>query len=201
MEEKLDALIAKIKSEGLAKAENEADKIKTDARAEADKLIKNAQSEAAKIKEEAQQEAARMQASGESALQNSARDLILAVRKKLESVFQEIIKEEMNARMREQVLLSAIDKLFQSWDGKAEDFKLELSEEDSKAILSALQAKLADKLKAGLEIKAVEDLESGFKVSIKDGSAYYDFTDEALSEVLSRFLNPRFSALIKNAGE
>jgi V/A-type H+-transporting ATPase subunit E len=57
----------------------------------------------------------------------------------------------------------------------------------------ALQAEIAK----GLEIKAGKNLAAGFRVALKDGSAYYDFSAPAVAEALAAYLNPRIAEIVK----
>jgi V/A-type H+-transporting ATPase subunit E len=54
-------------------------------------------------------------------------------------------------------------------------------------------------LKKGVELKADRNLASGFRIANKDGSAYYDFSAESAAEMLSAYLNPRLSEILKTA--
>jgi len=59
--------------------------------------------------------------------------------------------------------------------------------------------KLAAQLKNGLEIKSDHNLSGGFRIAQKDGSAYYDFSAEAVAEMLSAYLNPQLAEILKSS--
>jgi len=61
---------------------------------------------------------------------------------------------------------------------------------------SALTAKLSSDLSSGVEIKPFKGLDAGFRVSMKDGSAFYDFSDSEIAAMLGRYLNPRLANLL-----
>jgi V/A-type H+-transporting ATPase subunit E len=45
-------------------------------------------------------------------------------------------------------------------------------------------------------------VQAGFRISTKDGSAYYDFSDEGIAEMLSAFVSPRLAELLQtDSGE
>ena len=48
----------------------------------------------------------------------------------------------------------------------------------------ALKAELAEELKKGLEIKPTKGVKAGFRLAAKDGSGYFDCSDEAIAEII-----------------
>ena len=53
----------------------------------------------------------------------------------------------------------------------------------------------------GLEIKPDKTLSYGFRIGVKNGAAYYDYSAESLSEMFAAYLNPKVAALIKIAAK
>ena len=54
-------------------------------------------------------------------------------------------------------------------------------------------------MKKGVEIMASSQLQAGFRVSEKGGSAYYDFSDRGITDVLMDFLNPKVAEILKGS--
>ena len=48
----------------------------------------------------------------------------------------------------------------------------------------ALKAELAEELRNGLEIKPTKGVKAGFRLAAKDGSGYFDCSDEAIAEII-----------------
>jgi len=48
-----------------------------------------------------------------------------------------------------------------------------------------------------VELKSNRKLASGFRISNKEGSVYYDFSSEAVAKQLSAYLNPKLAELLK----
>ena len=48
----------------------------------------------------------------------------------------------------------------------------------------ALKAELADEIKKGLEIRPNKNVQQGFRLASKDGSGYFDCSDEGIMEML-----------------
>ena len=76
--------------------------------------------------------------------------------------------------------------------------ELQISEKDYEAIAETLAKELGDKIKKGLEIKPVKTINVGFKLADKDGSGYFDFTDEATAKLLIPFLSPAIANIVFN---
>jgi len=70
-------------------------------------------------------------------------------------------------------------------------------------VLSRLKSffteKLSGELNKGVELKSSRKLTSGFHISNKDGSAYYDFSADAVVEMLSAYLNPKLAEIMKSS--
>jgi V/A-type H+-transporting ATPase subunit E len=74
-----------------------------------------------------------------------------------------------------------------------------LSEGDLKKLDDSFKSGLAYALKGGVELKAGKNIDGGFHIMEKDGSAFYDFSSEAVANMLCAYLNPRLAETLKNA--
>ncbi|TVR90141.1 MAG: V-type ATP synthase subunit E [Spirochaetaceae bacterium] len=202
MDVQLKEIIEKIKSEGVQNAEARASEIIAEAESKAQEITAAAEKNAAAMKQKAEQEAAKREESGKSALSQAGRDLLIKVEAQLQAQFESIINSSVDAAFTSSTLETAVVEVVKSWSaGKSADLNVLLPEKEYTKIEQGLRSKLAAELKSGLEIKPFRDLESGFRVSEKDGAAYYDFSAAGIAEVLVRFLNPRLAELLKNAAE
>lgn len=202
MEAQLQELIDKIKKEGVENAEQEGEKIISDAKTKADSIIADAEEKAKQIRSKAGKDAEQMENAGKEALTQAARDLILAVRKRMTRIFDEIIKESTADAMKGKALEEIILALVKAWvDKNSADIAVLLSEEDKNALESGLMKRLQEEIKKGVEIKVSDTLQSGFLVSEKDGAAYYNFSADGIADTLSEFVNPKLAEVIKRAAE
>lgn len=202
MEIQLAQLISKIKAEGIKAAEDNAEKIIQDAQQKADSILKDADKKAAEITAAAQKDALRFENSAKEAVKQAGRDMILTVRKNLTDIFDRLLKTEtdkaLSANVMEEIIVSTVKK----WDkAQAGSFIVEIPEKDSDTLQKVLASRLSEEIKSGLEIKTAKNMEKGFLVSSKDGSAYFNFSDEGIAEALSEFLNPKLGALISGEGK
>ena len=51
-------------------------------------------------------------------------------------------------------------------------------------VSDALKAELAQEIKNGLEIRPTKSVQQGFRLAAKDGSGYFDCSDEGIMEML-----------------
>lgn len=58
-----------------------------------------------------------------------------------------------------------------------------------KEVTGALKGALAEKIRGGLEIKANPNVRAGFRLAAKDGTGYFDCTDEAILQMLLPFFS------------
>jgi V/A-type H+-transporting ATPase subunit E len=70
-----------------------------------------------------------------------------------------------------------------------------------KKIEGALRSSLAEELRKGMELKPFPALKAGFRIGMKDGSAYFDFTAEEIANILGEYLNPRLAELVEEAAK
>ncbi len=202
MDAQLSEIIQTIKSEGVENAEREAAEIKRKAEEEAEQTVKEAQARAQEIVENARSEAEKLEASGKAALRQAGRDLILNLRNRVTTLFDTVVKQSVTESYSSETVSEAIVALIKSWpEEQVNDLVVLLPESQRDEIEKQLRSKLADEFKKGLEIKPVHGINAGFRVSVKDGSVYYDFSDEGIAEVLSAYLNPRLQEAVTQATE
>ena len=200
MDVQLQELIDRIKSEGIASAEKRAALIVDDALKNAGAIVKEAEAKAQGIIEAAQKKEEQMIRSGKDAISQAGRDLILNLQTQVTSLFNSVITSEAAGVLTGDTLESAVTAIISSWSTESSGkVDVLLSKKDLEALEAGLRKKLSDKLAGGIEIKPAADLEAGFRISVKDGSAYYDFTPSEIAAVLAQYLNPRLAETLKAA--
>jgi V/A-type H+-transporting ATPase subunit E len=199
MEIQVQELIDKIKRDGIETASEEAARLKAQSEAEAKRIVEAAQKQAADIIAKGKQDAERFEKAGTAALQQASRNLVLAFKGEIQGLLDKIAAEETEAVYGDDVLKEALPEILKAWAGKPGDLGLDLllSEEECKKLKGWFTTKLSAKLKNGVELKSDRNLGAGFKIAQRDGSAYYDFSAEAVAELLSQFLNPHVAEILK----
>lgn len=202
MDTQLQELIDRIKSEGIKEANSEADKIISEAKKKANDIVSKAHDEASTIVADAKSEAAKMENSGREALKQAGRDLVLSLKAEIIRMFDAVIKDQAGQALRSEGLKDAVVALLSAWgEGKPDQLDLLLPESELENVESGLRAELAESFKQGVELKPVHTIDSGFRISMQDGSVYYNFTAEGIAEIIAEYVNPRLSALLKEAAE
>lgn len=203
MDVQLQELIDKIKKDGIASAETESAKIIADAEKKAEKIVADANEKAAEITKKAKTETERMEKAGEEAIMQAGRNMLLSFKDSIISELDGLIKAEIENVQTKELLLKLIPETVKEWAKKSEVSELSvlLSEKDLKSLESALVSELKSEISKGLEIKPDKTLSSGFRIGVKDGAAYYDYSAESLSQMFAAYLNPKVAALLKTVAK
>ena len=201
MEIQLQELIEQIKRDGVATAEAEAKTIVDAAKAEADKIISDAQSKADKIIAEAKAETERMTKSSEDAICQAGRNLLISFRKSVSRELEVIVGDNVEALYSSEMLAELITDVVKTWATKpdAEDIAVVLNTDDLKKLEETLLAALKEKMLKGVTLKANDNFNGGFRIAVNNGSAYYDYSSEAVVEMLSNYLSPKVTEILKEA--
>ena len=201
MEIQLQELIEQIKKDGVEVAENEANTIVEDAKAQAQKIIADAQAQADKILATAKAENERMTKSAEDAIRQAGRNLLLSFRESVARELNAIVSENVAAVYSSDALVKLIVNIVEKWaqNPDAEDISVILNSEDLSKLEETLLAGLKEKMLQGVTLKASDNFDGGFRIAVSGGSAYYDYSAEAVVDMLSSYLSPKVSKLLKEA--
>ena len=201
MEVQLQELIDQIKKDGVEAAETEAASILASAQAEAEKIIAEARAAADKMILDAKNENDRTMKSGEDAIRQAGRNLLISFRESVARELKAIVGETVTAVYSSESLEKLVVKAVENWSNKpdVEELSVILSGEDLKAMEDTVLAALKDKLMTGVTLKANDNFDGGFRIAVNNGSAYYDYSTEAVVDMLSNYLSPKVAALLKEA--
>ncbi len=201
MEIQLSELIEQIKKEGVETAEAQAQAIIDAAQAQAEKIVADANTQAQKILQDAKAENERMVKSSEDAIRQAGRNLLISFRESVARQLETIVSENVTAVYSSSALTELIIKAVGNWseNAAAEDVSVILNESDLKALEQSLLAALKEKMLSGVTLKAGDSFDGGFRVAVNDGRAYYDYSAESVVEMLSAYLSPKVTALLKEA--
>ena len=201
MEIQLQELIDQIKKDGVNAASAEAESILNSAKAEAEKIISDAQAQADRILLNAKAENDRMVKSSEDAIRQAGRNLLISFRESVARELKAIVSENVNTVYTSDAFAQLIVNAVQAWAGKpdAEDISVILNSKDLQNLEETLLAELKDKMLGGVTLKANDNFDGGFRIAAKDGGAYYDYSADAVVDMLSNYLSPKVTALLKEA--
>jgi V/A-type H+-transporting ATPase subunit E len=202
MDVQLQELIDKIKSEGIKSAEKEAARVLKNAQHKANDIIASAHDEASGIIGKAKEEVDRFEHTAKEAVKQAGRNTILSLRTRITELFDALIVEQAKEAYTPKVLEEAIVSLIKSWSKEQiPNLRVLLPPSDLKKIEKQLKSRLAAELKKGVELKPFPELAAGFRIAMKDGSSYYNFTDQGIAEILAEYLNPKIAEIVQEAAQ
>lgn len=195
MDVKLESLIEKIKKEGVEEAQRTSDDIINKAKKKAAEIVEQAKSDAEKIISQGKVEAAKFKANAEADIKQAARNTELLLKEKINQLFDRVFKRQVGAQLDPEFVKSLITKLVESW-GKDSAAEVTVSAEDKTKLEALLFEGLSDEMKAGINLRISQELTKGFRISKKGDEVYYDFSDDAIAEVLKSLLNPNLKEIL-----
>ncbi|MBN2445058.1 MAG: V-type ATP synthase subunit E [Spirochaetales bacterium] len=200
MEVQVKELIDKIKSEGIEAAEKKAKEILSEADKKAQHIISDANKKAESIIENAKAETEKLDTTGKQALSQAGRDLILTIRSEIGAIFDALIAQEVKESLTQGLIKDVIPKIIHAWIEKgSSDISVLLSQKDLKDLETYFATSLADTMKKGVTISGAPGIDTGFRITEKGSSAFYDITDKGIAEALCAYLNPRLAECINQA--
>lgn len=196
MDVKLDSLIEKIKKEGIDEARQSADKIMEDARKKAAELVEKARKDAEKRIEDGDRQVDQYKKNAEADLQQAARNTELLLREQVTALFDRVFKREVSSTLTPEFLNSLILELARGWT-KESRAEITVGEKDMSRLKELLFSGLQQELKDSVHLKTSPDMTHGFRIGLKDKQVYYDFSDDAIAEVLQSLINPGLREILK----
>ena len=201
MEIQLQELIEQIKKDGVDAAEAKAADILAAAKAEAEKIVADAKAQADRMIADAKNENAKTVKSGEDAIRQAGRNLLISFRESVTRELKAIVSDNVNAVYSSDAFAKLIVNAVESWMGKPEsdDVSVILNSADLAKLEEAVLSELKAKMLGGVTLKANDSFDGGFRIAVNNGAVYYDYSAEAVTDMLSNYLSPKVTALLKEA--
>ena len=177
MELQIQDLVSKIREEGLETAKAEAESIISEAKKKAESIINGAKAEAQQYKDATEKEIAILKESAEVGAEQAKRDAVLAFKTEIQGEFEKILASDISKQLSGEGLGKLIRAAVAGED--ISQYAAEVSE-----VSETLKQELAEEIKNGLEIKPTKGVQQGFRLAAKDGSGYFDCSDEGIMEML-----------------
>ncbi|MBE6758326.1 MAG: V-type ATP synthase subunit E [Ruminococcaceae bacterium] len=201
MEIQLQELIEQIKKEGVEAANAEAEAILNAAKQQAQTIVAEAEAQADKLLLTAKSENERMVKSSEEAIRQAGRNLLISFRESVTRELRAIVGEQVTAVYSSDAFAKIIVSAVEHWVSKpdAEELEVILNTNDLQSLEDSLLAQFKAKALNGITLKANDNFDGGFRIAAKDGGAYYDYAADAVCDMLSNYLSPKVTALLKEA--
>ena len=180
MELQIQDLVSSIKKDGIDSANQEAAAILADARKQADAIVAEAKAEADKLRGDAKAEIEVFKSSAQLDAQQAKRDAVLAFRQEIQREYEKLLSADVGKALDQQALVKLIQAAVQGEDVAA--YTVEVGQ-----VTDGLRQELAQELKAGLEIRPSKKVGAGFRLAAKDGSGYFDCSEQEIAEMLMPF--------------
>ena len=180
MELQIKDLVESIKKEGVDTARAEAEAIIAEAKKQAEDIIYKAESAAKLTKETSEREIAALKENAIVSAEQAKRDAVLSFKAEIQSEYEKILSAKVSDALGDEALAKLIRAVLTDED--VSGYTAELH-----SVSDGLKALLADEIRKGLEIKPVKNVNAGFRLAAKDGSGYFDCTDEEITRMLMPF--------------
>ena len=211
----VDALIDKLRNDGVAAGKAEAERLISEAETEAAKIVSAAKAEAASQLRKVRKAADSYTAAGEEALNIAMRDAVLSMKSGLMVQFELDVKRMVSASladpdMLKQMVLELVGSAREA-TGAGKDTEVILPAEIvgtqairenpddiqsgklTKFVLGLTQQMLED----GVILHAADDLQGGIRARVKNKDIMLDLSDTAVASLLMQHLQPRFRAALE----
>lgn len=182
MELQIGDLISAIKKDGVEAAQQEAERILAQARGQAAKIVARAREEAERIRTKAEQEVKILKESAKITAEHAGRDAMLSFKGSVRAEFEKLLAEGISRSLDAKTLAGLIAAAIGGEDPS--QYAAEVRQ-----VTDALRGELADKIRGGLEIRANPAVHVGFRLASKDGSGYFDCSDEEIMQMLEPFFS------------
>lgn len=212
----VQALIDRLKTEGVAAGQSEAEAILESARRKASQLVADAEAEAKAIVSKAHTEAQKERAATQDSLKIAARDLVLDLRNDLGTRIQqeagrliaETLADEaflqkliiaMAGKAKEAAAITASDKMEIVLPDKIVTFEeLKQSPEavEPGTLTHFVIALAGEVLRKGITFSSGSGFD-GIKIKLTDRDVSIDLTEEAIAGLLTKHLQPRLRAIME----
>ena len=198
MAEDLQSLLDKINAEGVKKAETEAARIIEDAKKQAQEIRREAEEQAAQTVKNAAEQAAALEARAEAAVGQAARDVLLQLQNELQLRIEKAVAGAAEEALTPEFMTELIRNMAGAFAADpAAEITVLAAVKDAAALEATLKAALADSFKQQPKVLAAAGVKGGMEVSFQDGKLYFDFTSEAITELVASYIGPRLGAMLK----
>jgi V/A-type H+-transporting ATPase subunit E len=149
-----------------------------EAKKKADSIVANAKAEAQQVRDASEKEIAILKESAAVSAEQAKRDAVLAFKTEIQGEFEKILAAGIGKELSGGEGLGKLIRAAVAGENVA-DLAAEVSE-----VSDALKSELAAEIKHGLEIRPTKSVQSGFRLAAKDGSGYFDCSDDGIMEML-----------------
>ncbi|ARB92453.1 hypothetical protein [Legionella longbeachae] len=215
----VEILIERLRQDGVNAGKQEAARLIREAQERANKIFNDAQAKSKAMMDEAHQLIQQEKKAAEDALQLAARNMRLELRQNVIDRFSQEVKRlvhkdlDNQEMLRQLILLVAIDTAEQLHAFKAQNIEIELPKQvldfdeirkkpellEKDPLKTLVQSLTRQMLREGISISMAQEksITAGIKVHLVDEEIVLDLTEDAVSRLLIKHMQPRFRALLE----
>ncbi len=199
--EKMQEICHLLRRETIEPAKQEALEIVENAQTEAEKIVETAKQRIEELNKEQEQKRAQKEKAFRASLSLAAKQALAELRQTLEEkLFRENLREEIEKVVgTKEVLVSCIEallKIAQREEG-GEDFSLVLPEKEKELLLREMARKGLAKWEEKMIF--IEGTKGGVQLKLEKKRVTLDMSEEALFDLLSRYMRSDFKEFIFNS--
>jgi V/A-type H+-transporting ATPase subunit E len=198
----LETLLERIQKDGISRADAEAEKIIAAAKTKAEALLAEAQRKAADLVAQAEKTAALAVERGNLTLQQTARDVMLALQNALQRTLQALAEQQLDALVTPAVIQTIIADIVRAYFNQPENaqpVEIRVSPDNERQLADYCLREFRDAVRQGLTIRGDAGIGGGFKVVVVNAHVEHDFSTAALAEAVCRLLRPRLAEIVRAA--
>ncbi len=211
----VQALIDRLTKEGIHEGQQQAAALLAEAKQQASAIVDAARDEADTIVREAQHQAERTLTNGKRALALASRDANLQLKEQLEHEFrswvgnlvrQQLDEPQFLAELIRDLATHLLNAMAPPTDGtdsnatprsdQSTRLRWLVAEGQAAALEAFVHEQASEMLRGGVCLQADRWVAHGFRIQLAESGTEIDFSDEAVSAALMRFLAPKFRQLI-----
>lgn len=211
----VNELIARLHQEGVEAGEAQARTILEKAKAEAAAIRRQALAEAKNVREAARRDAEAYRQAGEDALQAAIRDAMLALKTQMSERFGAEMRRLVSSQMRDPEFLrrmilelvgrtrdtvgaaEAVEVILPLEVTGFEEFRDRIDELEDTPLTDFVRGVTGDLIREGVTFTWSDDVAAGARVYIEGDDVTVDLSDAAVADMLARYLQPRFRAILE----
>ena len=180
------------------KAEAEKARIIAGAEKKAADIIADAEKKAADIIANAEKNADETARRTAGALEQSRRDILLQLRKDLTTRLHDAVNDAASAALSPEFMAELIRELALAFSAKPDSvITVRTTVKNAAALEAALQSALADSFSAKPQVFPGKEITGGMEISFDGGRCFYDFTLDAVSDLMDEYLGDKLSEIFK----
>jgi V/A-type H+-transporting ATPase subunit E len=198
MEMQLNSLIEKIKQDGIKQASQKSEEIIKQAEEGKKDIIRQAKEQAERIMKQAEAQAAKLKDNSHKAVTQAVRDAGLSLKQEIKKLFDNILKKEIQRTFSDDFIRELIIRIVETLPkGREAGIEISLSQQEKTRLEDLILSGLKKESAHGITFKVNPNIDKGFYIGIKDEGFHYDFTDQAILEILKEYLRPFIVKIIE----